>query len=257
VPGGGVLFGKQMRKCFIAKPGYKIVGVDSASCQLRMLAARMGDDDYTHAVVNGKKEDGTDVHNVNRKKAGLATRGQAKTFIYGFLFGGGDPLIGNIVGGGKKEGKAIKAEFLSNLPMLEALIEKLTAEWQSNAKVRQGKWGKEYYNGWFIGLDGRPIFCASEHMVLVYALQSDEAILMQTAAVLLYDWCTEKGWTHGVEYGFVANVHDEIQAEVRDDIVEEYSALAERAISQAGELLGLACPHEGEADVGNNWYETH
>ena len=64
-------------------------------------------------------------------------------------------------------------------------------------------------------------------------------------------------FTHGVEYGYVANVHDEIQAEVRDDCVEEYSVLAEEAIAEAGRRLQLKCPQKGEADAGINWYETH
>ena len=46
-PEAGSFFGKWMRKAFIAKEGYKIVGVDADSCQLRMLASCMGDDSYT------------------------------------------------------------------------------------------------------------------------------------------------------------------------------------------------------------------
>ncbi|QDP53356.1 MAG: putative DNA polymerase [Prokaryotic dsDNA virus sp.] len=76
VPGGDSFFGKQMRRCFVAKDGYKIVGTDSAGCQLRMLAARMGDDAYTHEILHG------DMHTANQIAAGLKTRAQAKTFIY-------------------------------------------------------------------------------------------------------------------------------------------------------------------------------
>ena len=107
------------------------------------------------------------------------------------------------------------------------------------------------------GVDGRPISVSSEHQILVYLLQGMEAVLMQHALVILDGWLVDKGWTHGVEYGYVANVHDEIQAEVRDDCVEEYSVLAEEAIAEAGRRLQLKCPQKGEADAGINWYETH
>lgn len=33
VPGGDAFFGKQMRRCFTCKPGYVLVGCDSAGCQ--------------------------------------------------------------------------------------------------------------------------------------------------------------------------------------------------------------------------------
>ena len=258
VPGGGSFFGKWMRKAFIAKEGYKIVGVDADSCQLRMLASCMGDDSYTQSILNGDKSIGTDIHSVNQGLAGLATRAQAKTFIYGFLFGAGDAKIGEIVGRGAKEGRAIKEKFLSKLPKLAALLDKLTKEWRKTASHKPNDWGRlDYYNGVVTGIDGRPIAVSSEHQILVYLLQNMEAVLMQHALVILDGWLVDKGWTHGVEYGYVATIHDEIQAEVRDDCVEEYSVLAEEAIAEAGRRLQLKCPQKGEADAGINWYETH
>ena len=257
VPGGDKLMGAPMRKVFTSRPGYKIVGVDASSCQLRMLAARMGDPEYLDTVANGKKEDGTDVHNVNKIKAGLDTVRQAKIFIYGFLFGAGDAKTGRIVGGSAAQGKALKATFLSGLPKLQELIDNATAEFRSHARMKRGKWGMEYVNGWVTGLDGRPVHITSEHKVLVFLLQSDEAILMQKAVTMLHGWLQDKGWVHGEDYGFCAHAHDEFQAEVREDRVEEYKALAEYSIQKAGEVLGIACPHKGEAEVGNTWLETH
>ncbi len=258
VPGSDKLMGAPMRKVFTSREGYKIVGVDASSCQLRMLAARMGDPDYLDTVANGNKEKGTDVHTVNKIKAGLDTVAQAKTFIYGFLFGAGDAKTGEIVGGSAAAGKALKETFLSGLPKLQELIDNLTCEFRSHAKMRRNKWNKmEYYDGWVTGLDGRPIYIASEHKVLVFVLQSDEAILMQKAVTLLQGWLKQKGWVHGEDYGFCAHAHDEFQVEVREDRVPEYTRLAEYSIVKAGEVLGIACPHKGEADIGNNWNETH
>jgi len=263
VPGDEAFFGKQMRKIFVSKPGYKIVGVDSAGCQNRMLAARVGDPAFTKTLLEGNKEDKTSIHFVNqaaiREAAGfLPSYKISKNLNYAFLFGASDNKLAATAGVAASVGPLIRKGLLSVSPGLERLVNELTEEWQSNAQVRINKWGKpEYYNGWIEGLDGRPIFIESEHCILVYMLQSDEAILMQYALCFLYKWCCEKGWTHGVEYGFVANVHDEIQAEVREDIVQEYAELAERAIVRAGEYLNIDCPHKGEADVGDNWYETH
>jgi len=81
VPSGDSFFGKQMRRCFTVEKGYKIVGTDSAGCQLRMLAARMGDEAYMDVIVKGDKAKGTDMHTINQKAAGLPLRSQAKTFI--------------------------------------------------------------------------------------------------------------------------------------------------------------------------------
>ncbi len=59
------------------------------------------------------------------------------------------------------------------------------------------------------------------------------------------------------DYGFVANVHDEWEVEVREELAGEYSAFAEECIAQAGRDLNVACPHIGEAATGTNWYQVH
>lgn len=81
VPGAGATFGKEMREIFIAPRGKVLVGCDLASAQLRLLAAAMGDPAYSETVTTGKEAEGTDVHSVNMRAAGLKSRGQAKTFI--------------------------------------------------------------------------------------------------------------------------------------------------------------------------------
>lgn len=257
IPNGDAFFGKWMRKIFIVEEGKVLVGTDSAGCQLRMLAARMGDKDYMDVIVDGDKDKGTDMHSVNMRAAKLDNRGQAKTFIYGFLFGAGDAKIGKIVKGGPAEGKRLKEEFLKGLPALGALLNKITEEWRKTAKTRKGKWGIEYYNGWIVGLDGRPIFIDSEHKILVYLLQSDEAIMMAAAYVFLYDWCEAEGWVWGEDWAYVSWYHDEYTAEVRPEIVDRFRQLAEQAIATAGQYFQIACPHEGESKVGKDWYEIH
>jgi len=80
-----VIYGWEMRRCFTAAPGKKLVGIDAEGLELRLLAHYMGDPEYVNAVVNGSKEDGTDVHTLNQHMAGLETRDQAKTFIYALI----------------------------------------------------------------------------------------------------------------------------------------------------------------------------
>ena len=61
----------------------------------------------------------------------------------------------------------------------------------------------------------------------------------------------------GLIVAFVLNVHDEYQAEVKLDLVEEYRNMAVEAIRKAGEYFNFRCPLDGEVKVGTNWYETH
>lgn len=85
VPAVGKEYGKECRSLFITPSNWKLVGIDASGLELRMLAHYMKDKDYIATVTTGKQDEGTDVHTVNQKAAGLATRAQAKTFIYALL----------------------------------------------------------------------------------------------------------------------------------------------------------------------------
>lgn len=270
VPGAEAFFGKQMRKCFICKPGFKIVGTDSAGCQNRMLAARVKDPSFTETLINGTKEAKTSIHWVNVKAikavAGFdVSYGDAKGLNYAFMFGASDKKLGLMIGKGPDAGAKIREALLSVSAGFADLVANLTAEWRANAKKRKRtiktKWGDkvvdEYYDGWVTGLDGRPIKIASEHTILVYVLQSDEAIMMSAAYCMLYKRAHARGWVHGKDWGFLTWMHDEFQCEVREDIAEEFAELANKCIVDAGLFYKIDCPHQGESDIGCNWYQTH
>lgn len=244
VPSVNGFMGKECRELFRARDGYKLVGCDASGLELRCLAHYMNDEDYTHEILNG------DIHTKNQQMAGLATRAEAKRFIYAFNYGGGDSLIGSIVGGSAKDGKKIKERFLRGLPKLHNLIKRV------QARIKERSYLK--------GVDGRILKVREAYKGLNVLLQSAGAIVMKKALCILYDDCVKKGWINdrfyldtNNELFFVLNVHDEYQAEVKPELVEEYKVMAVEAIRKAGEYFGFRCPLDGEAKVGESWYDTH
>lgn len=259
-PHSKAFFAKQMRQCFIAKRDWKLIGVDSKGNQMRQLAARMDDNEFTNAVLFGKSEDGTDLHSLNQKKTGAKSRNLAKNFFYGcILFGAGDNKTAKLLDTTVDRAREIKKEYLNNMPKLKAVIDGLSKEWRITAKRRfNQKWNRiEYYDGYITGVDGRPILVPFEKDLLCYALQSDEAIHMGVAYVMIHKWASQKGWQFGKDWGMLIWMHDEYQMESRPEIAEELALLACKAIQWAGEWLKIKCPHDGDYKIGNNWYETH
>lgn len=259
IPAAKSFFGKQMRQCFISKPGYVLVGCDSDANQIRMLCGRMNDPVYTDNVLNGRKEDGTDIHSVNMRAAGLPNRDAAKTFFYGFLFGAGDAKVGKIVGGGPAQGRALKDKFFAGLPALGELMQRLQGEWKSTArKSFNPKFGRMgYKDGTITGLDGRPIVVPSEHQLLVYLLQSDEAIMMSAAYNRVHKTLANAGLVYGEDFGCVIFYHDEYEFEVKEEHAKLVAKHCEDAIKWAGEFYKIPCPHLGHAAIGSNWYDIH
>jgi len=232
VPASYSPYGKQCRQCFIARDGYKLVGFDASGLELRMLAHYMNDQEYINEIING------DIHTTNQKLAGLESRDQAKTFIYALLYGAGDAKLGSVAEGGTRLGGLLKQRFMSNLPAFTDL--------------RDGT-AREAASGVIEGLDGRRLYIRHEHAALNTLLQSAGAIVMKKALCLLH----ERATLAGLDYYFVGNIHDEVQAEVRSDQADVYGRLAVECLEATGAFYNLNCPLTGKYKVGDSWADTH
>ena len=232
IPSVSAPYGKECRSFWTVPEHHKLVGIDASGLELRMLAHYMRDENYTNEILSG------DIHTANMKAAGLTDRNQAKTFIYAFLYGAGPAKIGQIVGGGYKEGEKLINSFLRNTPALDSL------------KKRVAKFAS---SGTLPSLDGRRLRVRSEHAALNTLLQGAGAVVMKQALVLLADRLS----TYNIPHKLVANVHDEFQIEVPEFFANNVGKAAVSAIREAGDVLELRCPLDGEYNVGNNWAETH
>ena len=225
-------FGEECRSCWIVPEGYKLVGIDASGLELRILAHYMNDEEFTNEIING------DIHAFNQKLAGLESRDQAKTFIYALIYGAGDRKLGSVVGGSAKEGTRLRQHFFDSKPSFKSLGD----------KVRRAA-TKKYLKG----LDGRKIFVRHPHAALNTLLQGGGAIVMKRALAMLDSLIR----LQTLDAKFVANIHDEWQMEVREDIVDFVGQLAVDCIQTAGNYYNLLCPMDGEYKVGDNWSETH
>ena len=223
----------EYRSLFHAPEGWVLVGCDAAALELRLFAhylARYDNGAYGQEVLNG------DIHTANQKAAGLPTRAQAKTFIYALLYGAGDAKMGEIVGGGEKEGKAMRAKFMRAIPAYADLLEDV----KDAAKKR----------GHLRGLDGRPIPVRTQHAALNSLLQCAGAVVMKQATVFACDR------VQGIAY-LVAHVHDEMQFECEAKASEVVAAELKASIVDAGKRLNLRIPMAGDAKIGKSWADTH
>jgi len=219
-------------------PGEVILGADLSGLELRMLAHYMAPFDegaYAHEILRG------DIHTKNQKAAGLPTRDNAKTFIYGFLYGAGDAKIGQIVGGSRAAGSLLKKRFLEELPALKILINQVAEEAARYKSVTLP--------------DGRRVPVRSEHAALNTLLQGAGAIVSKYWMVVAHKNLTTKFGKNTVKQ--VAYVHDEMQYSCPKEIAEEAGEIVIASALEAGERLSINMPVEAEYNIGSNWSETH
>lgn len=173
------------------------------------------------------------------------------------MFGAGDTKLGKTARQ-PGNGAEIRAKLYKGFDGLETLVEGLKREWKATARRRyNAQWNKwEYFDGYITGLDGRPIKVPYEHQLLVYLLQSDEAIMMQ-AAYCKANMDLEKKYVPGEDFGFVCWMHDEFTIECKPEIADEVKRIAEESIVWAGEFFKILCPHIGDGKIGTDWYSIH
>ena len=246
VPAVRAEYGKECRSLFYAPPGWTLVGTDASGLELRCLAHYLYPYDggeYVKQILEG------DVHTFNQQLAGLETRDQAKTFIYAFLYGGGDEVLGAIPlpTGTSSQKKRAGSELRNNFQTRFEAV----AQLKKDISKKVGK------TGTLKGIDGRLLHVREGYRALNTLLQSAGGLTVKLATVIMWKNLEDLGWVFGREAAQVAHIHDEYQTLVRDDLVTIYGPISVGAITNAGRVLNFNCPLDGEYKAGKNWAETH
>lgn len=248
VPSVNKPYGNECRELFYAPTGWSLIGADASGLELRMLAHYMHKHDkgaYAFEILNG------DIHTVNQEAAGLESRAQAKTFIYGFLYGAGAAKLGSIVlPQGHEEhqkmvGADLKKKFLMSTPALNHVLK----DTESIAKQL----------GYVYSLDGRKTYVKSPHKALNCLLQSSGSILVKKWITLFYQELLETIGEPGWEGNWTpcSFSHDDVILCVRNDYIDKVSETLKSNLKKAGELMETKIPIDGEVIVGRTWKEVH
>jgi DNA polymerase I len=257
VPAVGKPFGTECRSCFVSRPGWVIVGWDAQGLEGRVKAhylARYDGGAYIDTVINGRKEDSTDIHGLNCRVLGLDAsikeeRDCSKTFYYAWLYGAGDAKLGGVrLGKAPSDalrpiGKKYRAQLEKGITGLSDLITDVKKVIKDTGRLKL--------------IDGVYVDAPSLHSGLNTLFQGTGARIMKWATVIFEDLLLAEGYVEDVDFGQILHVHDEIQTECRPEIAERVGELGVKAIRNVAEALGFRCPLDGEAKIGKSWMETH
>ncbi|PHS02820.1 MAG: hypothetical protein COA78_20480 [Blastopirellula sp.] len=240
-------FDEGLRSCWTVEKGNYLVGVDASGIQLRILGdylwKHFGTSDYAITIINGDREKGTDIHNVNRKALNIKglTRDDAKTFIYCWILNGGLPKIASILKTSIPIASSARSRFEGSIDGLSPFKNEFLP---FIAKRR-----------YFTGYDGRKVIVPSLHKTLAGILQNGEAVILKHAMIKWHNDLRKDG----INFKMVTFVHDEYQTEVIGSREEaEYVKKVQIAsIRWAGDELGLRCRLDGDGKVDYDWAGTH
>jgi len=239
LPSVEAAWGKEMRSLFICEEGYKIVGADSAGNQMRALCHYIGDDKFTKEVTSG------DIHTYNANILG-SSRGDAKRWLYAYLFGGGGKKLGSILTGkpDDKAGNASKQKYQSAIPGLGTIKAKLDTIFN---KTKNG-----YGDAFIPALDGRRVYVNSAHQALNYLLQSAEAITCKAAV----GYAMRKIEAEKLDAYPVIFYHDEMAWVAKESDAERVKEICVESFGEAPKDFNVTCMG-GDGVIGNCYADVH
>jgi len=235
-------WGKECRGLFEAPKGMKLFGTDASGLELRMLAHYMfpfDNGEYADVVLNG------DIHTVNQTAAGLDSRDTAKTFIYAKIYGSGIAGLAETCGMSVKAMKKVVDSFDKNLPALVKLTEAVKHVIKTKGYVK--------------ALDGRKIYCSSEHAALNYLLQSAGAIVCKNWMNEIHEILSQRDICYNNYIKQLAFVHDELQIGYGPEEIthEELDQISKLAMTNTEKKLGIKLKLDSDSNSGSNYAETH
>lgn len=232
-------YGAEMRALWTVPAGCKLVGTDLSGAELRLLAHAMAYwDDGRFARIC---EDG-DPHQENADRLGIS-RPEAKVVQFALIYGGGDQMLGEAVGGSRRDGAEVRFRFYKAHPAFQKLVETM----QERAKSKK----------FLVGLDGRKLYPRSQHSVLNLWIQNATVTVAKKAALLHCEMLDQMGIKNQIDYHMLAHLHDEWQIEVVEKYASAVAEVAPVAIRDAGKFYDLNVRLDGDTSVGDNWAETH
>lgn len=170
-------------------------------------------------------------------------------------YGGSPKKLAQTLRKPERDGQRLYDKYWENNPSLKALKDKVEYFWETKSNKK-----------WIPGIDKRRLYSRSKHSLVNLLFQSTGAIIVDLA-VCLFDvkmgglTIDERGRPLYLYKGKVVKrvvySHDELQFEVDEKIAEEIARIAEWCMEEAGRILRLNIPLEGESKIGNNWSEVH
>jgi DNA polymerase-1 len=247
--------GREIRRAFIADPGFVLISADYSQIELRVLAHLASEEALMEAFRRGE-----DIHDRTALKVFGANSGlgkhelrrRAKIINYALLYGktaftlardigvtpavaqefidayfGGFPRVRRFIDGTIE--KARSKGFVETMFGRRRMVPELNSR---NTQIRQG----------------------AERMTVNFPIQGSAADILKRAMLRVYDTLRVDGAAdRGQGARMILTVHDELLIESPEETAEAVAARVQRAMEGAAEL---AVPLTVDVGIGPNWREA-
>ena len=242
--------GREIRKCFIPKPGYVFIDADYSQIELRLLAHMSGDE----SLIESYRMD-ADIHRITASKVfGIpfdevtpTQRRDAKAVNFGLIYGISSFGLSKDLGITREDAARYIEDYFKNYPGVKRFLDDTV----SNAKE------KGYVKTMYGRVRPIPELKSSNYMMRQFGervamnspIQGTAADIMKIAMIKVHKALIESG----LDARILVQVHDELLLEVKEEALETAKdILIDNMINAADLKVRL----DVDAHSGKDWYEA-
>ncbi len=240
--------GREVRRAFVAQPGWLLIAADYSQIELRVLAHMSGD-----ATLRDAFRRGEDIHRATAAavlgkqptQVSDTERRSAKTVNFGLIYGMGAFSLGRDLGLAPAEAQAFIDTYFARFPGVKAYMDGLRAAARRDGVVAT-LFGRVRR---IANLDhgSANVRAAAERMAINAPIQGTAADIIKLAMIALDRRLPE------IEARLLLQVHDEL-------VLEAPAARADAAAALVREVMEgvvrLDVPLVVDVGRGNSWYEA-
>ncbi|MDP4645042.1 MAG: DNA polymerase I [Opitutales bacterium] len=244
--------GREIRKAFVPRAGWKLLAADYSQIELRILAALTGDEGLLTAFREGR-----DIHTATAAKifdielnaVDRDQRSTAKMVNFGIPYGisafGLAQRLGTI---SRTEAQEIIDSYFAQFPGIPGYMERMKESAKEKGYVETITGRRRYLRD--INSGNGTIRAAAERNAINMPIQGTAADMIKLAMVRIQKSITEKG----LNTRMLLQVHDEL---VFDLDPSEENVVRELITEGMQKALELPAPIEIEIGIGDNWLQAH
>jgi DNA polymerase-1 len=213
----------KVKEAFIAKPGFVLINADYSQLELRLATAYAGESHLKKVFAEGR-----DIFTEIATSLGLE-RQQAKTLVYSMQYGAGLNRIMNVFNVTKDKAERIRNNYFNTYPRFKVFSDICSrrAEQDGKVKIWTGRYRHFQYR-------------SEGYKAMNSVIQGGAADIVERTMVRLYKEVDDENCR------MLAQVHDSVLFEIREDMVEEYS---ERILAVMTDVDAVTADFDGKFDV--------
>jgi DNA polymerase-1 len=246
--------GREIRRTFVAEPGFRLISADYSQIELRVLAHLSGDAALVEAFTQG-----VDVHDQTSQRVFGATSGldrhelrrRAKIINYALLYGKTAFTLAKDIGVPQQAAQEFIDAYFAGYPGVRAYIDQTLADARVTGDVRTLFGRRRLVPE--LGSKNGQLRAAAEREAVNMPIQGTAADILKRAMIDVDAELTRYNAGRGAASRMILTVHDELVFEAPENEAEDVAALVRGVMEGA---VALNVPLTVDVGVGANWKEA-